>query len=376
MSGALQRPGFIARLAETWVHRPAAPTRVVMDVTRRCNLRCTMCNTWKIEAAHEMSVEEVGRILGQMPRLNWLDLTGGELFLRTDAQALLEAACAVPSLGVLHFPTNGWFTARIVAAARRIRALRPDVELLITVSIDGPPALHDRIRGREGCFERAIDTFLQLRAIDGLRVYLGTTITADNAEQIDALETTLRQRIDGFQADEWHWNWMQISQHLFQNGHLAETARPAVRALVRRHIRRRGMPRNLVALMELAFLINLEFYQRGEPTGIVCQSLRSTAFISPEGELYPCHVYDRPLGNLRERTLDDIWQSPEVHAARRDIQQLKCGGCFTPCEAYPALAGAPLSTVWQTSRRAVRLWRERSDDATETPGKTVGVHVS
>ncbi|HEY0302985.1 MAG TPA: radical SAM protein, partial [Rhizomicrobium sp.] len=239
MSGALQRPGFIARLAETWVHRPAAPTRVVMDVTRRCNLRCTMCNTWKIEAAHEMSVEEVGRILGQMPRLNCLDLTGGELFLRTDAQALLEAACAVPSLGVLHFPTNGWFTARIVAAARRIRALRPDVELLITVSIDGPPALHDRIRGREGCFERAIDTFLQLRAIDGLRVYLGTTITADNAEQIDALETTLRQRIDGFQADEWHWNWMQISQHFFQNGHLAETARPAVRALVRRHIRRR-----------------------------------------------------------------------------------------------------------------------------------------
>ena len=355
----LQRPGFLLRLAETWVRRPAAPTRVVMDVTRRCNLRCAMCHTWKVEPGHELSVDEVARILAQMPRLNWLDLTGGELFLRTDALAVLEAACAVPSLGVLHFPTNGWFGARIVAAAERIRALRPDLELIITVSLDGPPALHDRIRGREGSFERAIATFQTLRALPGVATYIGTTITPDNAEAIDALEEELRRRIPDFRGDEWHWNWMQTSQHFFQNGHLATVPRPATGSLVSRHIRRRGLPRNPVDAMELAFLVNLEFYQRGEPTGIVCQSLRSTAFISPEGDLYPCHVYDRPLGNLRERSLDDIWQAPETRAARRDIERLACGGCFTPCEAYPALAGAPLATVAQTARRGARLLAEQ-----------------
>lgn len=355
----LQRPDFLLRLAETWVRRPAAPTRVVFDVTRRCNLRCSMCHTWKIEPGHELSVDEVRRILGQMPRLNWLDLTGGELFLRTDALALLEAACDVPSLGVLHFPTNGWFGARIVEAVHRVRALRPDLELLITVSLDGPPALHDRIRGRAGSFERAFETFRQLRAIDGVQTYVGTTITPDNAESIDALEAELRSRLPDFRADEWHWNWMQTSQHFFQNGHLAAVPRPATGSLVSRHIRRRGLPRNPVDAMELAFLVNLEFYQRGEPTGIVCQSLRSTAFISPEGQLYPCHVYDRPLGDLRERSLDELWRSPEVRTARRDIERLACGGCFTPCEAYPALAGAPLATVTQTTRRGVRLLIEQ-----------------
>jgi MoaA/NifB/PqqE/SkfB family radical SAM enzyme len=355
----LQRPGFLMRLAETWFHRPSAPTRLVLELTRRCNLRCTMCHTWEIAPGHELSVSEVRRILAQMPRLNWLDLTGGELFVRQNAVQLIEAVCDVPSLGVLHFPTNGWFTARVLETVARVRALRPDIDLLITVSLDGPPALHDRIRGRAGCFEKAIETFRQLRAIDSIRTYVGTTITADNADSIDDLEAELKSRISDFRHDEWHWNWLQISEHFFHNGHLAQGGRPATRELVRRHIQRRGVPRNLVAAMELAFLVNLEFYQRGEPTGIVCQALRSTAFISPEGDLYPCHVYNRPLGSLRERSLAEIWNSWQVLAARRDIRRLACGGCFTPCEAYPALAGAPVAAVVQTGWRAVRLFHER-----------------
>jgi MoaA/NifB/PqqE/SkfB family radical SAM enzyme len=358
----LQRPGFLMRLAETWFHRPSAPTRLVMDLTRRCNLRCAMCHTWEIHPGHELSAAEVRRILAQMPHLSWLDLTGGELFLRKDAVELIEAVCDVPSLGVLHFPTNGWFTARILEAVQRVRVLRPDVDLLITVSIDGPPTLHDRIRGREGSFERALETFVRLRAVNSVHTYVGTTITPDNAHAIDDLEGELKRHVADFRADEWHWNWMQISEHFFHNAQLADGQRPATGELVRRHIRRRGFPKTLVDAMELAFLVNLEFYQRGEPTGIVCQSLRSTAFISPEGDLYPCHVYDRPLGNLRERPLAEIWNSREVLAARKDIEKLACGGCFTPCEAYPALAGAPGSTVVQTGRRAVRLLSERGRD--------------
>ncbi len=348
-------PRVLWRLAQTWWRRPAAPTRVVMDLTRRCNLRCAMCHTWSIAPGHELSPDEVRTLLAQMPELTWLDLTGGELFLRADALALIEAVCAVPSLAVLHFPTNGWFTARICEAAARVRALRPDVDLVITVSIDGPPALHDRIRGRAGSFARAIETFRRLRALPGVEAYVGTTLIADNADAIDALEAELVRQVPGFHGGEWHWNWMQTSAHFFQNATPAAARRAAPGTLVRRHIRRRGWPRSPVAAMELAFLVNLAFYQRGEPTGIVCQALRSTAFISPEGDLYPCHVYDRPLGNLREQPLAALWQAPATRAARRDIERLACGGCFTPCEAYPALAGAPLATVARTAGRGVRL---------------------
>ena len=354
-----QRPTLLLRLAETWFRRPRAPTRAVIELTRRCNLRCTMCQTYELEPRHELSVAELRAILAQMPGLNWLDLTGGEIFVRKDAAELIEAASEPRALGVLHFPTNGWFTARVVEAVACARARRPDIELLITVSLDGPPAVHDLIRGREGSFDRAIETFLQLRAMDSVRVYVGTTITPDNVDAIDAIEAELQRRVPDFDAREWHWNWMQISEHFFNNTHLAGRERPATHELVRRHIRRRGVPRSLVDAMELAFLVNLEFYRRGEPTGIVCQALRSTAFISPEGDLYPCHVYNRPVGNVRTQSLDELWRSPAVLEARRDIEKLACGGCFTPCEAYPALAGAPVATTVQTGRRALRLVQER-----------------
>src|SRR5262249_48335310 len=159
--------------------------------------------------------------------------------------------------------------------------------------IDGPPDTHDAVRGRDGSFARALATFEALRVRDDCATYIGTTVTPFNADQVEALGTLLHQRIPGFRNGEWHWNWLQISRHFFDNADLP--ALPAVqsRHLVRHHLRRRGIPRNLVEIMELIFLTNLEFYRRGEPSGVVCQALRSAAFISPEGDLYPCHVYDR-----------------------------------------------------------------------------------
>lgn len=351
--------GLIARLTETWFRRPETPTRLVMDLTRRCNLRCEMCHTWKVDPRHELGADEVRGLVAQMPSLLWLDLTGGEIFLRRDVEALFDAVLdAAPRLRVLHFPTNGWFTRRVVDVARRVRARRPDLALIVTVSIDGPPRLHDEIRGREGAFARALETFRALRSVEGLATYIGTTLTAQNRGALDDLEATLRAEIDGFRPDLWHWNWLQVSEHFFANGHLRGSEGTPAEAgrLVREHLRRRGVPRGMVELMELLFLVNLDAYRRGEPTGIACQALRSAAFISPEGMLYPCHVWDRPLGDLRSRTVAEIWASPETLQARRDIEErLACGGCFTPCEAYPALAGAPLQTLAQTARRSLQL---------------------
>ena len=304
---ALATPSLIARLTETWFHRPSTPTRVVMAPTRPSNLRCEMCHTWQATPGPELTPAEVRAILTQMPKLCWLDVTGGEIFLRRDATELLDAVLdAAPALRMLHFPTNGWFTARTVEAVRRVRERRPELSLIVTVSLDGPRDVHDRIRGRAGSYDRALETLRALRAIDGVGVYVGTTVTPSNADHITALGDALREAIPGFTAAEWHWNWLQISSHFFDNADLA--ALPSVKSerLVVTHLQRRGAPRSLVELMELVFLVNLESYLKGEPTGVPCQSLRSAGFISPEGDLYPCHVYDRPLGTLPTRPAPDL----------------------------------------------------------------------
>ncbi|MCA9695977.1 MAG: radical SAM protein, partial [Myxococcales bacterium] len=171
-----KRAELVARLSETWFHRLDSPNRLVLDVTRRCNLRCAMCRTWEDPRRDELSVPEIADLMRQLPRLTWLDVTGGEVFLRRDAHALLTTIAArARALKILHYPTNGWFTRRVVETCAALRERRPEVQLIVTVSIDGPPALHDRIRGREGAFDRAIETFTALRAMDGVDVYVGTT---------------------------------------------------------------------------------------------------------------------------------------------------------------------------------------------------------
>lgn len=354
-----RRLALVGRLAETWVHRPPSPNRVVLDVTRRCNLRCRMCHTWRAPSAGELTLAEIERLLSSLPRLVWLDVTGGEPFVRKDAAEVLTAAIERPrALGVLHFQTNGWATDRIVRATQAVRARRDGVELIVTVSIDGPAAVHDAMRGRAGSFDRALATLQGLWALPGVEVHVGTTITGDNAHAVESLGAVLLAAVPGFHARRWHWNWAQVSRHFYGNEHLRAAPRVPPGELLSRLRRRRGVPRGLVELMEQLYLLHLEFVQRGEPSGIPCQALRSTVFVSPEGELYPCHLYDRPLGNVREHDLATLWASEAVARARRDIEALACGGCFSACEAYPALAGAPVATARQTVRRAATRLHE------------------
>jgi radical SAM protein with 4Fe4S-binding SPASM domain len=316
-----------------------------------------MCHTYNLDPGSELSPEEIRMLCRKTPNLTWLDVTGGEPFLRKDAQEIFEAILEnTPRLSVLHFPTNGWFTERVRATAGMIRTRRPELDLIITVSIDGPPDVHDQVRGQEGSFERAIKTFNKLNAMEEVSVYIGTTVSPHNQHGLKELEAALMAHIPGFHPRMWHKNWMQISGHFFDNEKDAASLPNSV-AQIADHRKERGFPRSMVDLMEWMFLKNLEAHHRGESLDFDCQALHGSCFISADGDLYPCHVYDRPLGNLRDVDFDlsRLWAQPETRSARDDIKDLKCGGCFTACEAYPSIAGSPLRAMAETMKRSLPL---------------------
>lgn len=343
-SRALAR--LVRSLAPGWVRRPAGPTRAVVALTRRCDLRCRLCHTWELEPGDEMTADEVGRLCRGMPALTWLDLTGGEPTLRADIEEVFARILeGTPRLSVLHFPTNGSFVDRAVACARLTRRWRPEVSLLVTVSVDGPEELHDSIRGRSGSFRAALDAFEALRRVEGVEAWIGTTVGPDNVDALDELERSLAAELRAWRPGLWHWNLGQVSPHFFGNRE-EDVALPAERAsaLVRGQLRRRWPPRSPVDLMELCFLAMLPSWIEERRTGLTCPALHSTCFVSADARLYPCHVWDRPLADLRELDFDlaGIWSSEEVLRARDEVMRLDCGDCFTPCEAYPRLAASPL----------------------------------
>ncbi len=185
--------GLLAAIVRAQLGRPRLFKATVV-LTERCDCRCEVCWIWKKPKGPEPTPADVARFLRGAPSIRWLNLTGGEVFLRDDVEAVAEAALAAqPRLAILDFPTTGQRTERIVPAVARIARLGIP-RFFVTVSVEGPPALHDRLRGRAGAFDRMIETYGALRRLRGVGAFLGLTLSDRNADAVDATLDALASR--------------------------------------------------------------------------------------------------------------------------------------------------------------------------------------
>ena len=194
--GPATRTGHLgAALLRSTASRPAAPLKVNFCLTYWCQYRCKTCNIWQRKPKDELTTDEVLSFIRENPGITWADLTGGEIFLRPDIEDILEAVVTGwRRLAILHFPTNGFLTDRIVKAAERI-ARRGPAKTIITVSLDGDESTNDEIRGIKGGFRRQIETFNALRQIPGIQTVFGVTLSAYNLGQVRADLRGLRTRV-------------------------------------------------------------------------------------------------------------------------------------------------------------------------------------
>src|SRR5688500_1851335 len=104
-----------AALLHTTVARPAAPLKLNFCLTYWCQYRCKTCNIWQRKPTDELTTDEIVTFIRENPTISWVDLTGGEIFLRPDIDDIFDAVVTGwRRLALLHFPTNGFLTDRIV----------------------------------------------------------------------------------------------------------------------------------------------------------------------------------------------------------------------------------------------------------------------
>jgi MoaA/NifB/PqqE/SkfB family radical SAM enzyme len=313
------------------------PFKLTLALTDRCDCRCQGCFIWKKPKGHEMTPDEIGAFARAAPSLSWVNLTGGEPFLRDDVPDVARALCdALPRLAVLTFPTTGQRTDAVLAGVREIAALRIP-RVLVTTSVEGPPALHDETRGRPGAFDRMTETFAGLRRIPGVRAYLGMTLTDRNAQLVDETLAAVRERVPGVSLHDVHFNVFTTSLHYYDNA--ASTLRPPAALSRRIASARRARERswNPADRIEAAYLRHLPEHLRTGRSPLACRSLVASVFVAPGGDVHPCTVYGRRLGNVRERPLPDILADATAADARRTIARDACPGCWSPCEAHPTI---------------------------------------
>ena len=326
---------------------PAArPYRIGFSVTDRCNLRCTSCGIWKTtDHEHELSTDEIRRFFANIPFCSWLNLTGGEIFLRPDIADILDAAADIPSLYFLNFTTNGSMpehTERTIAA---VLARRRPVKLVMSVSLDGPQDVHDRLRGKNGAWTNALETYRRLRALSSasFTVYLGMTVRGENTHLYDATVAAADAAIGHVTPRDLHVNFAQVSPHYYRNDDGSCAPFAPDRAYIDGLIRTRGLDiRKPFDAVEKVYLRLYGTFARTGRCPLPCKACDVSCFVDAAGRVYPCVSDGRSIGSLRESgyAIIPLWQSERRRALRGEIAHGRCPQCWTPCEAYQTVGGS------------------------------------
>jgi MoaA/NifB/PqqE/SkfB family radical SAM enzyme len=159
-----------------------------LQVTYRCNMRCQICDFWKMEfdASDELSLDDIRLIGTKLSRLGTLiiSVAGGEPLIRED---ICDVIAALRGAG--HFPimiTNGWFVDDALARDVLHSGLQE-----ISVSIDYlDPRRHDEQRGCQGAWDHAVEAlrlFNKHRPDRRVRIHLISVLLDDNLEDVEGL---------------------------------------------------------------------------------------------------------------------------------------------------------------------------------------------
>jgi MoaA/NifB/PqqE/SkfB family radical SAM enzyme len=300
---------FEALLLRTWSDNHLFS--VLVELTYRCNLDCFFCYNDLGLRGQALSVAQYHELfadLRDMQVLN-LTLTGGEPLAHPD---FLPLGARARELGfVVRIKSNGHALRGTMA-----RRIREEIDpFMIEVSLHGATAaVHDRQTREPGSFERLLANLREMRSL-GLRVKLNSTMTAWNEHEIgdmmalaDELELPLQVDPEVTPRDDGDREPQSISP-----------SRAGVRRLFELLAARAALaqaPLDGSASLAAAQSTGLPPVQalRLADDGLVpaaaakhCGAGSSGIAVDPYGNVYPCVQWRRPVGNLHERSIRDIW---------------------------------------------------------------------
>ncbi len=311
--------------------RSDKPKMVAWEATRQCNLTCPHCYSAATrKPLNELTTEESLSILDQLEALGgeWLGWTGGEPLLRTDLELMVRYAADHG------FTRQGVTTNGIPLTKQRAVSLKAAGMTSVQISIDGSTAEKNREMRRATLeeFELVLQAIRHCHDV-GLTVDLAMLLGRFTLEDADPfLEMADREgvkyvRFCGF-VPAGRGKRPDMVERLMFNGHLPEL-KEFVEAAV--------YCAQPVPMFDPAFgptPPNYEFHD--------CIAGIEMLYISCTGDVYPCtSLLDKRfiVGNLRERTLSDIWNDPKMTEIANFPREQIHGHC-KECEQFSGCKGA------------------------------------
>ena len=318
------------------------PMLVYWEMTQACALACRHCRAEAISTPHpdELTLDQSKSLLRQIASfgnpLPHLILTGGDPLKRPDLYNLIDEA-RVLGLTVSITPSvTADLTFGVLTRLKRHR-----IESL-GLSLDGSSAaLHESVRGVEGCFNwtmRAAKDAANLQ----IPIQVNTLVSQETVDDLPAIYELLKslkvmrwslffligvgrgrmlQPVSPERGEAlMHWIYDLSRAAPFS---ISTTEAPSYRRVALNRMRADGMP-------------SAEIQRSSVYRGFGIRDGHGVMFVSHNGNIYPAGFLPLAVGNVRLNHLVDIYRTSPIFRALRTPSRFKgkCGQC-----EYRALCG-------------------------------------
>lgn len=353
------------------------PFIVIWEATQACPLACRHCRASARPERDrgELDTDEATRLMAQVAEFGrpapLFVITGGDPFQRPDLETLVRRGTEL-GLPVSVSPSGTPTLTREALAGLREAGARA-----ISLSLDAAGAGdHDGFRGVPGVYDLTVRAWRDAVEL-GLKVQINTTITRRNVLDLPDIAAQVRDRgamlwsvfflvptgrgralqsLDAPQTED-------VLNALYDLGESVPVktteAHHFRRVCLQRDIiaRRGGDPGAVLGLGPLyrelrARLTELGLTERSRTRRppLRVSSGNGFAFISHRGDVHPSGFLPVSAGNVRRRSLVDIYRGSELFVGLRDPERLagRCGACEfrTVCGGSRARAYATTGDVY------------------------------
>jgi len=161
------------------------PKTMFINLTNTCNAHCKMCQYESSNRLNtnveQLSLEDIKKLVDEMspyaPNISFVG--GGEPLTH---KKIVEIVAYVHSKGLFVGLTTNGILLKEYAKDLALAGLD-----YVTVSLDGPADIHNKIRGVNNCYQKAVEGIKEIKKYDGVIVQTSTTVFDMNYNKISEL---------------------------------------------------------------------------------------------------------------------------------------------------------------------------------------------
>jgi len=350
-------------------------TELAVMPTYRCNARCQICHIWKYpsQKKNEITLEDIDKLPGGFCRIN---VGGGEPTLRDDIVEIIDILST--KTDHVEISTNGYFSERLAAVIMK----HPEVR--VRVSLEGLPQKNDQIRGIKNGFDHAMRTILKLRELGARDLGFAITLSHRNSDElVDLYHLCAHMGLEFSQSvvhDAWQF---RVPNNVIED---RERLVGEIKRFIQELLRSKRRDYYLRVKDWYRAYLNRGFinFVRGDRRLLPCGAGTDIVFVDPYGEMYPCNALPESMGNIKEGSFQECWESPRAQRVRNMVSACT-GNCWMVGTSRPALKRnmrKPTAWVLKNKMRLLLgkdiLWdiengdgagdKERIEERQEAPG--------